>query len=229
MKPWHAEIRQHIQEWSARLGARSWWPQYVYHFTDVRNAALILESGVLLSRGEAQRAGAMIVDNASPDVIRQTWPDHLEYVRLYFRPRTPTQYNNEGIRPLAARRLGGAHCPVPVFLCFDAFQVLSRDDTLFSNGNIGSHRATISLERDFFRSIPFQWVFHNGAFRPEERDEIVFRRNAEALVPHRLPLTPALKFIACRSAAERQTLLHLLPRRAPEVGTSRPYRHAGSV
>jgi hypothetical protein len=39
----------------------------------------------------------------------------------------------------------------------------------------------------------------------------VFRRNAEVLVPGSLPLDPALKFIACRSAAERQTLLHLLP------------------
>ncbi|MCL5994572.1 MAG: DarT ssDNA thymidine ADP-ribosyltransferase family protein, partial [Chloroflexi bacterium] len=102
---------------------------------------------------------------------------------------------------------------VPVYFCFDAFKVLSQDDTLFSNGNIGSHRVTISQERDFFRSIPFQWVFHNGYFRPEERDEIIFRRNAEVLIPRRQVLPPALKFIACRSAAERQTLLHLLPAR----------------
>ena len=41
------------------------------------------------------------------------------------------------------------------------------------------------------------------------------------LVPDSLPLDPALKFIACRSAAERQTLLHLLPadlrRRVPDA------------
>jgi hypothetical protein len=132
---------------------------------------------------------------------------------MYFRPRTPTQYNNEGIRPFGQRQLGGAHCPVPIYFCFDAYEVLSRDDTQFSNGNVGSRRATVSQERDFFRAIPFQWVFHSGAFTPDERAEIIFRRNAEVLVPHRLALVPALKFIACRSAAERGTLLHMLPTR----------------
>ncbi|MCL5996063.1 MAG: DUF4433 domain-containing protein [Chloroflexi bacterium] len=214
MKPWHADIKEHIEEWSARLGNRSWWPQFVYHFTDVRNAALILQSGELLSRREAQRAGVMAVDNASPEVIQQTYPEHFQYVRMYFRPRTPTQYNNEGIRPISKRTLGGAHCPVPIYFCFSAFEVLTRDDALFSNGNIGSYKATISQEREFFRAIPFQWVFHSGAFTSDKRDEIIFRRNAEVLVPNRLALSPSLKFIACRSAAERQTLLHLLPTRS---------------
>lgn len=76
---------------------------------------------------------------------------------------------------------------------------------------MGSPRASHSSQRDFFFSIPFQYVFHNGAFPPEARDEIVFHRNAEVLIPQRLSLEPFLKFIACRSAAERQTLLHLLP------------------
>jgi hypothetical protein len=214
MKSWHAQIKLHIDEWSGQLGNRDWWPQFVYHFTDITNAVNILQSGALLSRQEAQNTGVMIVDNASPDVIQKTSAENLEYVRLYFRPRTPTQYNNEGIRPKGQRKLGGAHCPVPIFFCFSAFDVLSQDNSLFSNGNIGSNRAQISNEREFFQSIPFKWVFHQGAFTPIERDEIIFRRNAEVLVPGQLSLSPALKFIACRSAAERQTLLHLLPTRS---------------
>jgi hypothetical protein len=211
VKPWADEIQRHINAWSARLGSLGWWPRYVYHFTDVHNAASIIQSGCLYSRAEADRRGFMQVDNASPEVIGQTRSQPLKYVRLYFRPRTPTQYRNEGIRPINQRKLGGAHCPVPIYFCFDALNVLARDDTEFSNGNMGSPRACRSSERDFFLSIPFHLVFHNRWFTPDERDEIIFRRNAEVLVPDSLALDPALRFIACRSAAERQTLLHLLP------------------
>jgi hypothetical protein len=210
VKLWADDIRQHIQTWSNRLGNLNWWPRYVYHFTDVHNAVSIIQSRYLYSRLEVERQGLMQVDNASPTVIQHTHPEHLKYVRLYFRPRTPTQYRNEGIRPLDRRELG-AHCPIPIYFCFDAFTVLTLDETKFSNGNMGSPRAVHSPERDFFLNIPFHLVFHNRSFTPEEREEIIFRRNAEVLIPHRLILEPALKFIACRSVAERQTLLHLLP------------------
>jgi hypothetical protein len=211
VKPWADEIRGHIQAWSARLGPLSWWPRFVYHFTDVHNAVSILKAGYLYSRAEAERQCLMRVDNASPTIIEQTRPEHLEYARLYFRPRTPTQYRNEGIRPKGQRELGGAHCPIPVFLCFDALGVLRRDDVEFSNGNMGSAWASHSGERDFFFSIPFNLVFHHGWFTPDERDTVIFHRNAEVLVPGSLPLESTLKFVACRSVAERQTLLHLLP------------------
>lgn len=211
MKPWRPEIQQHIQEWSQRLGNLSWWPKYVYHFTDIQNAARILTDGVLFSRAEVEKHERMVVDNASPDVITQTRPENTQFVRLYFRPRTPTQYRNEGIRPTTKRELGGAHCPVPIYFCFDALEILSRDSTEYSNGNMGSLRASHSGQRDFFFNIPFKYVFHNESFPPDVRDEIVFHRNAEVLIPDQLPIETSLKFLACRSAAERQTLLHLLP------------------
>ncbi|MCD6344337.1 MAG: DUF4433 domain-containing protein [Anaerolineae bacterium] len=210
MKPWADEIQHHIETWANRLGPLCWWPRYVYHFTDVRNAASIIRSGHLYSRAAAEQRGLMKVDNASPEIIQRTRPEHLQYARLYFRPRTPTQYCNEGIRPIGQRKLG-AHCPIPVYFCFDALTALASDETEFSDGNMGSQRARHSSERDFFLSIPFHLVFHNRWFTPEEHDEIIFRRNAEVLVSDSLPLDPALKFVACRSAAERQTLLHLLP------------------
>ncbi len=211
MKTWADEVRRHIETWANQLGSLNWWPRFVYHFTDVRNAASIIQTGYLYSRNEAERLGLMTVDNASPEIIDQTQPEHLRYARLYFRPKTPTQYRNEGIRPSDQRELGGAHCPIPVYFCFDALTVLALDETEFSDGNMGSPRVSHSSERDFFLSIPFHLVFHNRWFTPDERDKVVFRRNAEVLVPDRLPLHPALKFIACRSIPERQTLLQLLP------------------
>lgn len=211
MKPWHADIERHIAIWSQRLGHLNWWPRFVYHFTDVRNAASVLQSGNFHSRAEATRLGLMQVDNASSEIIGQTRSERLEFVRLYFRPRTPTQFRNEGIRPRGQQELD-AHCPVPVYFCFDAQTILSNDDTQFSDGNMASARVSYSGERDFFLNIPFERVFHEGAIRQgDDKTEIIFRRNAEVLVPSRLPLEPGLKYVVCRSAAERQTLLQLLP------------------
>ncbi len=213
MKPWVGEIRQHIAAWENRLGVLGWWPRFVYHFTDVHNAVTIIQSGYLYSRNEAMRLGLLQVNGASPDVIDHTRPELGRYARLYFRPKTPTQFRNEGMRPRGKRELG-AHCPLPVFFCFDALKVLSDDRTEFSDGNMASQRARRSAERDFFLSIPFNWVFHDSPFAADQKSTIVFHRNAEVLVPEGLSLAANLRFVACRSVAERQTLLHLLPAEA---------------
>ena len=105
----------------------------------------------------------------------------------------------------------GAHCPVPVFFCFDAVSVLSRDDTSFSNGNMGSSYVQYDDSIEFFKQIPFAYVYHQGSLGQEEKSTVVFHRHAEVLVPTALPLQPAIRFLACRSVAERQMLLHLLP------------------
>ncbi len=47
MKSWAADIEDHIQYWASKLGNLGWWPKYVYHFTDVNNAAKIIRSGSL--------------------------------------------------------------------------------------------------------------------------------------------------------------------------------------
>lgn len=210
MKPWREDIKHHIEHWSSQLGNRGWWPRFVYHFTDVNNAARIIRAGCLYSRSECINRNLMVVDNASSEIIQHTRTEHLDYVRLYFRPRTPTQFHNEGIRPVNHRAFG-AHCPIPIFFCFDALDILSKDETEFSNGNMASGAVQYSKDCEFFHQIPFQYVFHDGRFTSDFRDIIIFHRHAEVLVPKKLPLFPSLKFIACRTAAERQTLLHLLP------------------
>jgi hypothetical protein len=78
VKSWANEIETHINAWSARLGNLDWWPRYVYHFTDVHNAANILQNGYLYSRTKAANRGLMKVDNASPDIIEQTQSEHFD-------------------------------------------------------------------------------------------------------------------------------------------------------
>lgn len=188
--------------------ARNWWPDYVYHYTDIQNAVSILKTGALFSRNVADSAGLMTTDNASQDIIDSTGEELKDYVRLYFRPRTPTQYNNEGFRPVGRRSLQ-SHCPVPIYFLFDSRAVLSRADTRFTYGNLKSARETFSSASDFER-IPFESVYHTGRFEPHQRDRLVFHRHAEVVIPTLLDLS-ALKYVVCRSQAEYETLLNLLP------------------
>ena len=162
----------------------------------------------MLSRTQALASNELRVDIASPEVIAQTDEKWQDYVRLYFRPRTPTQYRNEGFRPVEQQTYH-AQCPVPVYLLLDAVQILSQVGVLFTEGSVANGaEPTDSL--DFFESIPFETVYHDTWFDPQSRDKIVYHRHAEVLVPEQLS-TAAIRFIICRSQAEYETLLYLLP------------------
>jgi len=161
-----------------------------------------------LSRTQAQNTDSLLTDIAAPDIIALTHPNWQDYVRLYFRPRTPTQYNNEGFRPIK-ERIRNAHCPVPVYILFDAFSVLSRQDSLFTHGNLASSTIPKS-EIDELIDMPFQQIYHDSWLEDHEKQKIVYHRNAEVLIPQRLALNSVQRII-CRSQAEYQTLLHRLP------------------
>ena len=62
----------------------------------------------------------------------------------------------------------------------------------------------------FLKLIPFDLVYHDTWFYPSDRDQVIYHRNAEVLVPQRMGLEN-LRYIGCRSNAEYKTLLHLLP------------------
>lgn len=206
------QLLAHVTRWSAdtmHAGA-SWVPKFLYHFTDVKNAASILQSGELLSRNEANRRNAMLHDNASSQVIEATRAMHQDFARLYFRPRTPTQFHNEGIRPVAARTFDNAHCAIPVFFGFDLVETLMIDGLMFSDGNMAAAHVTCSDDADRFAKIPFEFVYHEGPINaPLNTRTIVFHRHAEVLAPNSLSLK-TLKWVGCRSNAERETLLTLL-------------------
>jgi len=189
-------------------GGREKWANYVYHFTDVRNAVEILRSGKLLCRAELDSLKGMVVDNASHTVIANTAAYVHNYVRLYFRPRTPTQYRNEGIRPKDQRVLE-SHCPVPIFFLFDAKDILTRADSSFSDGNLAAAGASLYNTAETLAGFNFREIYHVGAIPEYAKSSIIYHRNAEVVIPNELDLL-SLKFIFCRSPAEKDTLLHLL-------------------
>ena len=160
-KPWHDKITAHIENWSGRLRDRDWWPYYVYFFADIINAVEILRSGCLLSRAEAEVRGVLKKDTAATTVICNTSEVYKRFVRFYYRPRTPTQYNNEGVRPANAL-YDGAHCPVPIFFLFDSFALMSAVGSYYSTMNVASPYATVGEGEDVFDLINFNKVFHVG-------------------------------------------------------------------
>ena len=86
---------------------------YFYHFTNIENALGIIEKGWIFGRHEALENNLMLTENASPSVISVSQNKIKEYARLYFRPRTPKQYHNEGYKPKDIRDKDvTANCPL---------------------------------------------------------------------------------------------------------------------
>jgi hypothetical protein len=206
----HELIRDHIERLKTKYSkeARSWWPRFVFHYTNLQNAVSILDTGTLYSRHDAIRRGLMRTDNASASVVDHTADRWKRHVRLYFRPRTPTQFRNEGIRPRNLRPMD-AHCPVPVFLLFDSAEILTRRETLFSGQSLARRGGAFEDSAKSFVKLPFEKIYHNTWLAGEQKDDIKACRHAEVVVPDSLDLN-SLKYIWCRSQAEKSTLLHLM-------------------
>jgi len=206
---------QHLRHQSWLKKAQRWWPEFLFHFSDLTNAVKILNSGQLLCRAELERTGQLPTDIASPDIISATSAEWKTYVRLYFRPRTPTQYRNEGFRPLNQREYH-AHCPVPVLFVFSSKPILTAAETRFSQGNLGAANPVVGQTAEFFAGLPFEQIYFersNVGVSESEKRAIVDHKNAEVIVPSSLDLSN-LRAILCRSQAEFETLIHSVP---PEI------------
>ena len=188
---------------------RRWWPQCLFRSDHVENAAQILNDGRLLSRAQAERSGAIIHDSGSQEHIGELTDQQRDCVRLYFRPLTPTQYANEGIRPVHAIKFD-AHMPVPVYLLFST-QLLEYEGVGFSKGRLALGTET-GGSHEFLSSIDFREVYHNGPVSTASR-HILNARHAEAFVTSSLGLDHLMR-VVCRSGAERDTLLYLMTHEA---------------
>ena len=212
LKPDVARFCAILAQVRARMdgGARADWPRFLYHFADLTNVVSILSAGELFSRAGVAARHPDFRDSASPDIIAQTedrWKDH---VRFYVRPRTPTLYRNEGIRPSDRLELGGAHCPAPVYLLFDLEAMICRADARFSYGSLAWPGVQVYETAADFERMPFDLIYHEGRFDGAARNDIIFHRQAELVIPRRVELS-ALRAIWCRSPAEGAALRALLP------------------
>jgi|SRR5215831_1358383 len=206
-----AFINEHIARWEAELrkpyyAYREKWPSRLFHHSPLANAVKILIAGKLRSRADPENSD--FVDVAGAGVIDAR--DHAHnYVRLYFRPRTPTQFHIEGIRKAGECQFGEqAHAPVLVMFVFDSRKVLRLEGTRFSDRNMQLGAAAAHDSEDYFSTIPFAKVYHEGGTGGDR--SIIEHRCAEVLAESPLDLEETLQWIYCRSSAERDTLLYLL-------------------
>ena len=189
-------------------GTQNWWTKSLFHFTDITNAISILNHGKIYSREKAIATGLMQNDNANDEVITLTSNEYKKYARLYFGPSTPTQKNNEGIKPKELIS-NNAHCPVPVMFIFDFKKVFLLNGTKFTDGNLATSPNIYDDIQDLNR-LNFNLIYHRAWFNPEDRNTIINARHSEVLVKDELLLENNLRLIAVRSEAEKELLLYRL-------------------
>lgn len=206
-------VRAHIDQWEERLGRgnrpyRQHWPARLFRHEPLENAVKILQSGALLSRRDA--ADGIERDVAPANIIASSAAARGS-VRLYFRPKNPTQYHIEGIKK-PHELYQGRHAPVLVIMIFQSEHILTQPGVEFSDGNMQSFDTATGSTEEEFQLVPFDLVYHEGAFDPHSARgaDIIRRRCAEVLLPSPLQLPGNLQGVLCRSPAERATLLHLL-------------------
>jgi len=173
------------------LGARYWWTYFLFYFTDIHNVAQMLQHEEILSPHEAG------------EDFHSRWD---KFVRLYFRPRTPGLFRCEGFRPVGKQ--GRDYFPIPVYLLFDFEAVICHPKSRFSDGNPAQTKKTYK-SLSYFRDMPFDLIYHDSWFMPDEREEIMRSREAQVLIPDRMGLE-SLQFIWVRSNAEYETLKSLV-------------------
>ncbi|WP_418302458.1 DarT ssDNA thymidine ADP-ribosyltransferase family protein [Lysinibacillus fusiformis] len=186
-------------------------PRYIYHFSDIQNIVSILKSGYVASRNFAIENGLMKNENACLDVISKTTHDNKNLARFYFRPKTPTQYHNEGIKSKFREYENEAHIPVPVFLVFDAVGMFSKSQSMFVERNL-VYSPPIKKHISELEKFDFDKIYHSSSlygYSSYDKQEIIEKRHAEVLFKDFCSLD-CLRSIVCRSLAEKDTLIHLL-------------------
>ena len=204
-------VNAHVEHWSQKLRSeffphRKYWPTRLFHHAPIENALAILREGCL--RARADRENCHPRDVAAPGVINTR--DHAHgRVRLYFRPKTPTQYSIEGIRKAGECQYGETtHLPIIVMFAFDSKKILLKDDVEFSDRNMQLNDASVGNDEQFFAQIDFEKVYHEGNIGGNR--EIIDCRCAEVMHSSPLDLHDCLEEIFFRSKAERDTLLYRL-------------------
>lgn len=200
-------LEAHILQWEGRLNPsyRVRWPSRLFRHETLENAIELLKSGNLLSRSHA--AHVMKRDIAPEDIIDLNDAAH-DYARLYFRPKTPTQYRIEGIRR-AEEIWNGKHAPLLYMFVLSSRHILTKENVGFSRGNMQVPGTPVLHTDEEFATLDFRKIYHEGSYPPEEADIKVWRC-AEVLCESPLPLAECMEAVVCRSDAERRTLLHFL-------------------
>jgi hypothetical protein len=198
----------HVATWTRNFANyKAKWPKHLFRHEPIETAISVLRADALLSRDAACALGPLANDIAPADIIQNREDAHA-YARLYFRPRTPTQYHIEGIRKPADYYMG-RHAGLLVMLVFDSEAVLTRESTLFSTGNMQSPYSQVLDGDAGFDSLDFSGIYHDEAYPTDDEKR---KRCAEVLAQSPLAISQTLSAIVARTDADVSTLKYLLGR-----------------
>jgi hypothetical protein len=185
----------------------SHWKGYIYHFTHVENAVSILRSEQLQSRNSCKR----FADAAGADLITHTRNDVKNLARFYLRPKTPTQWHNEGL----GKRQGEIYalCPVPIFFRLNLKRVLDTHGSKcgVSNGNLAARSGSY-----YGNSMKFleHFDFDNVYCTIQAGRETFLRASQQEFVVHDYLYLAKLSLdditIICRNEQDKKTLMCLI-------------------
>lgn len=202
----------------------------IWHFTDINNMANILSFKEIVSKNHGQEQ-AVIENNNAAHIVndRFTKPWVHDYARFYLRPKTPTQYRNEGIyqyhgeHPNYAQLPKSltnslqnsfwtdgqpAHLPVPVFIGFSLSKFLEK----------GGHLTKGSLAGERVSDSPDEMLDDNFIFLRDHVEEIYsenyaanYLKHTEFIFPQKMDFDSRdILRIVVRSEAEKLVLLTML-------------------
>jgi hypothetical protein len=183
----------------------SYWKGYIYHFTHVENAVSILQSEQLQSRNRCNK----FVDSAGASLIAHTRKDVKGLARFYLRPKTPTQWHNEGL----GKRNGQIYalCPVPIFFRLNLKRVLDTHPSKcgVSSGNLAAYGYHYGNSMEFLEYFDFDNVYCTQAGR-----ETFLRASQQEFVVHEYLDIAKLSLdditIICRNDQDKKTLMCLI-------------------
>lgn len=188
------------------------WPKYAFHMTSISNFVSILSSGSLYSRNYATALNILKTDNASQDVIDNTEEQIKDYVRFYFRPKTPTYYHWEGYHQEGVRYNNekGVNITLPILLLFDLESLLMDSRTLFNGTKASGNIRNVNFKQgcQAFSELKFEKIYHDGSTGLD--GSIINYRHAEILYPQEYRIEQSLKWIVCRNSSDVITIKQVL-------------------
>lgn len=200
-----------------------------HHYTDFINFLDIMKTGKLLSRNKAFKCG--FIDAAEQSVIDRTSEKVKEYVRFYYKEKTPTIYDNEGIKVDNSL----PHMPIPVLLLFSE-NIINYRNIAFTSGCGGSKYSQIT--NNLQTAINFDWktVFNRGWIPTDEdilmtlgydpnKANVINKRNAEFLLNKEIDIKHIKKIIFRSPADKKHAILALGDNELFEVDASKFNNH----
>ena len=181
--------------------------EYFHHHTDISNFLKIMQSGKLYSRSKAKD----FKNGAELSVISHTPHFVQDSVRFYFKEKTPTFFNNEGVFAITPGE-GSGNVPIPVALLFDKGLLYTKGIAI-TDGNAGKLKTNITLS--YRSALKYDWpaIFFRGPYEQDD-GEITRKRNAEFLYPNEIDITKATSIVFRAEADKKhaETLLGKDPR-----------------